>query len=149
MRSKCCALSLATFQPHSPQSGFVVTLLIFGSPHAVSDLTHEIYMRRQTKSCVYLLCLSRNPCDAPAIDRRTLRSYIDDLHDCVKARQDFLDNNGAIYDQLKFQELRGDRLESQMHDIRDFAEPIQNFVNSVTTVCVTRWKAPSTNLLIS
>ena len=44
----------------------------------------------------------------PVVDRRTLRSYIDDLYDCAEARQDMLDNFSAIQDQLRAQELRGD-----------------------------------------
>ena len=65
----------------------------------------------------------------PAIDRRTLRSYVDDLYNCSEARQDLLDNYSAIRDQLRAQELRGDLLERQLHDVRDFTGPIRQYVN--------------------
>ena len=61
----------------------------------------------------------------PEIDRRTLRSYVDDLYDCAEARQNLLDNYSVIHDQLRAQELCGDRLERQLHDVRDFAGPIR------------------------
>ena len=35
-----------------------------------------------------------------AVDRRALRSYIDDLFDCAESRQDVLDDYSAIQDQL-------------------------------------------------
>ena len=58
----------------------------------------------------------------PAVDRRTLRSYVDDLYGCAKTRQDLLGKNySVIYDQLRAQELRVDRLEHQLHDVRDIA----------------------------
>ena len=39
----------------------------------------------------------------PEIDRRTLRSYIDDLFDFAESHQDVLDDYSAIQDQLKAQ----------------------------------------------
>ena len=65
----------------------------------------------------------------PAIDLRTLRSYIDDLYDCAEARQYQLTNYSAIHDQLRAQEIRGDRLERQLRDVQEFAGPIRQFVN--------------------
>uniref|UniRef100_M4C4T7 Uncharacterized protein n=1 Tax=Hyaloperonospora arabidopsidis (strain Emoy2) TaxID=559515 RepID=M4C4T7_HYAAE len=65
----------------------------------------------------------------PAIDRRTLRSYIDDLYDCAEARQDQLTDSSAIHDQLRAQEIRVDRLERQLRDVQEFAGPIRQFVN--------------------
>ena len=58
----------------------------------------------------------------PAINKRTLRSYIDYLYDCAEARQDQLTGYSAIHDQLRAQEIRGDRLERQLRDIQEFAD---------------------------
>ena len=65
----------------------------------------------------------------PAFDRRTLRSYVDDLYECAEAHQDLLNNYSAIQDQLRAQELRGNRLKRRLHDVRDFAGPIRQYVN--------------------
>ena len=65
----------------------------------------------------------------PAVDRRTLRLYIDDLYNCAEARQDVLDDYSAIQPQLRAQELRGDRLECQIYEALDFAGPIRQFVS--------------------
>ena len=59
----------------------------------------------------------------PATNRRTLRSYIDDLFDCAETRQDVLDHYSAI------QELCGDRLERLLHDVQDLPGSIRKFVN--------------------
>ena len=66
----------------------------------------------------------------PAIDHRTLRSYINDLYDCAEARQAQLNDYSVIHDQLIVQEIRGARLERQLHDVQEFAGPIRQFVNN-------------------
>uniref|UniRef100_M4B774 Uncharacterized protein n=1 Tax=Hyaloperonospora arabidopsidis (strain Emoy2) TaxID=559515 RepID=M4B774_HYAAE len=65
----------------------------------------------------------------PAINRRTLRSYIDDLYDCAEARQYQLTDYIAIHDRLRAQEIRGDRSERQLRDVQEFAGPIRQSVN--------------------
>ena len=65
----------------------------------------------------------------PAIDRHALQSYINDLYDCVEAGQDQLASYCAVHDQLRAQEIRGDRLEHQLHDVQEKARPIRQHVN--------------------
>uniref|UniRef100_A0AAV1T6J0 Lebercilin domain-containing protein n=1 Tax=Peronospora matthiolae TaxID=2874970 RepID=A0AAV1T6J0_9STRA len=65
----------------------------------------------------------------PAIDRHTLQSYINDLYDCAEAGQDQLASYCAIHDQLRAQEIRGARLERQLHDVQELARPIRQYVN--------------------
>ena len=65
----------------------------------------------------------------PAIYRRILQSYFDDLYDCAEARQDQLTDYSAINDRLRVYEIRGDRLEHQLRDVQEFASLIRRFVN--------------------
>uniref|UniRef100_A0AAV1TGL2 Uncharacterized protein n=1 Tax=Peronospora matthiolae TaxID=2874970 RepID=A0AAV1TGL2_9STRA len=65
----------------------------------------------------------------PAVDRRSLRSDINDLFDCAEARQDIQNDYGAMHDQLRAQELRGDRLKRQLHDVCEFLGPIRQYFN--------------------
>ena len=61
----------------------------------------------------------------PAIDRRTLRSFIDDHYDCAEAHQDQVTDYSTIHDQLRAQEIRGNRLERQLRNVQEFAGPIR------------------------